>query len=165
MADAIALAGVDLVTKHLEAAVANGDDLEARGGMMKAAMMGAVAFQKGLGACHSLAHPLSSELGMHHGLANALCLPAVLRFNEQAAFERVLHLSLLMGGEAEEGGAAQAVRALGARLGLPKGLGAEGVKADVLERLADKAFEDACHRSSPRPCSRADLLALYRASL
>ena len=61
-----------------------------------------------------------------------------------------------MGGEAEEGGAAQAVRALGARLGLPKGLGAEGVKADVLERLADKAFEDACHRSSPRPCSRAD---------
>ena len=165
MADAIALAGVDLVTKHLEAAVANGNDLEARGGMMKAAMMGAVAFQKGLGACHSLAHPLSSELGMHHGLANALCLPAVLRFNEQAAFERVLHLSLLMGGEAEEGGAAQAVRALGARLGLPKGLGAEGVKADVLERLADKAFEDACHRSSPRPCSRADLLALYRASL
>lgn len=165
MADAIAIAGVDLVAKHLQAAVENGDDLEARGGMMKAAMMGAVAFQKGLGACHSLAHPLSSELGMHHGLANALCLPAVLRFTEQAALERVLHVSLLLGGEAEEGGGARAVRAFADRLGLPKGLGAAGVKPDVLGRLADKAFEDACHRSSPRPCSRADLLALYQASL
>ncbi|MBK8996034.1 MAG: iron-containing alcohol dehydrogenase [Myxococcales bacterium] len=165
MADAIALAGVDLVTKNIETAVTNGDDLDARGGMMKAAMMGAVSFQKGLGACHSLAHPLSSELGMHHGLANALCLPAVLRFNEEAALERVLHLSLLLGGEAELGGAAAAVRALRARIGLPNGLAAEGVKPEVLGRLADKAFEDACHRSNPRPCTRNDLLALYQASM
>src|SRR5262249_23052566 len=77
MADAIALGGLELVAKHLVRATEKGDDLDARGGMMKAAMMGAVAFQKGLGACHSLAHPLSSEKGMHHGLANALCLPAV----------------------------------------------------------------------------------------
>jgi len=165
MADAIALAGVDLAVKNLEAAVTNGADLDARGGMMKAAMMGAVSFQKGLGACHSLAHPLSSELGMHHGLANALCLPAVLAFNEEAALERVLHLSLLMGGEAELGGAAAAVRGLRARLGLPGGLAAEGVKPDVLGKLADKAFQDACHRSNPRPCSRDDLLGLYRASM
>lgn len=165
MADAIALSGVDLAVKHLETAVKHGDDLEARGGMMKAAMMGAVAFQKGLGACHSLAHPLSSELGMHHGLANALCLPAVLRFNEQAVLERVLHLSLLMGGEAELGGAAAAVRGLRARVGLPNGLAAEGVEPGVLERLADKAFVDACHRSNPRPCTRADLLGLYRESM
>ena len=84
MADGIALGGLELCAAHLARAVEHGDDLDARGGMMKAAMMGAVAFQKGLGACHSLAHPLSSEKGMHHGLANALCLPAVVDFNESA---------------------------------------------------------------------------------
>src|SRR4030095_231860 len=81
MADGIALEGIRLVAQHLERATKEGSDLEARGGMMKAAMMGAVAFQKGLGACHSLAHPLSSEGGLHHGLANALVLPAVIDFN------------------------------------------------------------------------------------
>jgi 4-hydroxybutyrate dehydrogenase len=165
MADAIALAGVDLVMRHLAAAVADGNDLDARGGMMKAAMMGAVAFQKGLGACHSLAHPLSSELGLHHGLANALCLPAVLDFNEEAVTERVLHISLLLGGEAEPGGAGRAVRALRQMLDLPSGLRAAGVAADALPKLADKAFADACHRENPRACTRDDLLALYRASV
>ncbi|MFO0566937.1 MAG: iron-containing alcohol dehydrogenase [Polyangiaceae bacterium] len=165
MADAIALAGIDLAVKHLPLAVERGSDLEARGGMMKAAMMGAVSFQKGLGACHSLAHPLSSELGMHHGLANALCLPAVIGWNEEAAIERVLHVSLLLGGEAELGGAAQAVRVFRKNVGLPPGLAAAGVKPEVLPALADKAFADACHRSNPRVCSRDDLLALYRASL
>jgi len=165
MADAIALAGVDLAVRHLSAAVGDGNDLDARGGMMKAAMMGAVAFQKGLGACHSLAHPLSSELGLHHGLANALCLPAVLDFNEETVTERVLHVSLLLGGEAEPGGAGRAVRALRQMLGLPNGLRAAGVAADVLPKLADKAFADACHRENPRACTRDDLLALYRASV
>lgn len=165
MADAIALAGVDLVMRHLEAAVETGADLEARGGMMKAAMMGAVAFQKGLGACHSLAHPLSSELGMHHGLANALCLPAVLDFNEIEATERVLHVALLLGGEAEPGGAGRAVRAFRAKVGLPAGLAAAGVSNDVLGKLVDKAIEDACHRGNPRACTREDLLAMYRASM
>jgi len=165
MADAIALAGIDLVTSHLPAAVQDGGDLAARGGMAKAAMMGAVAFQKGLGACHSLAHPLSSELSMHHGLANALCLPAVLDFNERVATERVLHVSLLLGGEAEVGGAGRAVRAFRSRLGLPSGLAAEGVSRDVLPTLADKAFADACHRENPRACTREDLLRLYEASM
>ena len=89
MADAIALGGLELCAAHLVRAVEHGDDLGARGGMMKAAMMGAVAFQKGLGACHSLAHPLSSEKGLHHGLANALCLPAVVEFNEAAVPDRL----------------------------------------------------------------------------
>ncbi|MBW2547080.1 MAG: iron-containing alcohol dehydrogenase, partial [Deltaproteobacteria bacterium] len=84
MADAIALGGVRLCHRSLRAATDDGNDLRARADMLKAAMMGAVAFQKGLGACHSLAHPLSAELGMHHGLANAICLPAVLDFNRVA---------------------------------------------------------------------------------
>lgn len=165
MADAIALAGIDLVAKHLPGAVADGGNLDARGAMMKAAMMGAVAFQKGLGACHSLAHPLSSELGIHHGLANALCLPAVVAFNEQVVLERTLHVSLLLGGAAEPGGCEAAVRALRREVGLADGLAAAGVDAAHLEGLADKAIEDACHRSNPRPCTRDDLLALYRASM
>src|SRR4029077_19812870 len=96
MADAIALGGLELCAKHLARAVEKGDDLEARGAMMKAAMMGAVAFQKGLGACHSLAHPLSSEKGLHHALANALCLPAVCDFNEGAIHDRLDRLRAIL---------------------------------------------------------------------
>lgn len=164
MADAIALAGIDLVATCLPAVMADPADIEARGGMMKAAMMGAVAFQKGLGACHSLAHPLSSECGLHHGLANALCLPAVVDFNEQAALERVLHVGLLLGGEAERGACSAALRKLRAAIGLPVGLSGAGVREGQLPALADKAFEDACHHANPRACTRDDLLALYRSS-
>ncbi len=161
MADAIALAGIDLVAKNIEPAVEHGDDMKARGAMMKAAMMGAVAFQKGLGACHSLAHPLSSEHGLHHGLANALCLPAVLRFNREVCPDRVRDVGVLLGGE----DAAAQVEALRERVGIPRGLRAVDIKDEHLEKLADKAVEDACHQCNPRACSREDLLALYRASM
>jgi alcohol dehydrogenase class IV len=164
MADAVALGGLELVARHLETAVRQGTDLEARGGMMKAAMMGAVAFQKGLGACHSLAHPLSSECGLHHGLANALCLPAVVEFNEAAAQERLGRVSRLLGGNGSAGSSAGLLRELRARVGLPAGLGEVGVSKDLLPRLADLAFQDACHASNPRPCTRDDLLRLYEQS-
>jgi len=165
LADAIALGGVELVVSHLERAVRDGGDLEARGAMMKAAMMGAIAFQKGLGACHSLAHPLSSECGLHHGLANALCLPAVIDFNEPSAAERVQRLAALFGAGGGAGELGAAVRRLRAAVGIADGLASAGVRSEQLELLADKALEDACHRSNPRPCTRADLLALYRTSL
>jgi 4-hydroxybutyrate dehydrogenase len=165
MADAIALSGIEITHNFLERAVKDGSDLEARGNMMKAAMMGAVAFQKGLGACHSLAHPLSSEHGLHHGLANALCLPAVLRFNAAAAPDRVTRISVLLGAAAEPLACALAVADLRARLGLPSGLAAVGIQSSHLEALADKAFVDACHQSNPRETSRDDLLTLYQASL
>lgn len=161
MADAVALCGIDLVAKNLEQAVRDGEDLVARGAMMKAAMMGAVAFQKGLGACHSLAHPLGSEHDLHHGLANALCLPAVLRFNREVTPERVRDVGVLLGG----GDAATEVEALRERVGLPRGLRVADIREEHLAALADKAIADACHRSNPRPCSRDDLLSLYQASL
>lgn len=164
MADGIALEGLRLTARYLERATKDGSDLEARGGMMKAAMMGAVAFQKGLGACHSLAHPLSSEHGMHHGLANALCLPAVVEFNASAAAERLAHVSTLFGGDPSAKGCAAALRDLRARLGLPTGLAAAGIPKDSLPKLADLAFQDACHTLNPRPCTRDDLFALYNAS-
>jgi alcohol dehydrogenase class IV len=168
MADAIALGGLELCALHLERAVHHGDDLGARGGMMKAAMMGAVAFQKGLGACHSLAHPLSSEKGLHHGLANALCLPAVVRFNAGLIGEdklgRILR-ALEAGGSPKSATVADALVALRGRIGLPDGLRQEGVSEADIPKLATKAFEDACHRSNPRPTTKDDLAALYRASL
>lgn len=164
MADAIAIAGVDLAAKFLGRAVADGKNLEARGALMKAAMMGAVAFQKGLGACHSLAHPLSSEHGLHHGLANALCLAAVLDFNERAVLEKVLHVGLLLGGEPKPGEAARAVKTLKSSLGLPRGLSDVGIRREHLPKLAQLALADACHRSNPRPCLERDLLAMYEAS-
>lgn len=163
MADAIALGGLELCAKSLARAVEQGGDLAARGAMMKAAMMGAVAFQKGLGACHSLAHPLSSEKGMHHGLANALCLPAVVDFNQSVSAERLERVRAILDPGAKSCG--EALRALRKRVGLPEGLRSEGVTDADLPKLSQKAIEDACHRSNPRPVTRDDLEALYRASL
>ncbi len=163
MADAIALGGLELAVQYLERATKNGKDLEARGAMMKSAMMGAVAFQKGLGATHSLAHPLSSEKGMHHGLANALCLPAVVAFNAEKVPERVERIAKLFGVSGKELPAA--IAKLRAALDLPNGLRAEGVTEQDLDKLADLAFQDACHRSNPRPCTRDDLRRLYEQSL
>lgn len=163
MADGIALMGVELCAKHLPRAVEAGADLVARGAMMKAAMMGAVAFQKGLGACHSLAHPLSSEKGMHHGLANALCLPAVVDFDDAAVPDRVERLRRLVDMTATT--LSNALRSLRERVGLPNGLAAEGVTKRDIPKLADKAMEDACHRSNPRPCTREDMVKLYELSL
>jgi alcohol dehydrogenase class IV len=163
MADGIALVGIELCAKHLPRAVEAGADLVARGAMMKAAMMGAVAFQKGLGACHSLAHPLSSEKNLHHGLANALCLPAVVDFNNAVVPDRIERVRRAVDLAATS--LSQALRTLRERIGLPAGLSAEGVtKADV-PKLAQKAMEDACHRSNPRQCMREDMVKLYELSL
>ena len=169
MAEAIAEKGITLVQEYLERAVQDGSDVEARGALLKAALMGAVAFQKGLGACHSLAHPLSAEEGMHHGLANALCLPAVLDFNRSEVPGKLARIAKLLGVRAQDEESlafecSGAVRALRAKLGLPKGLEAAGVDEEQLEKLADLAFEDVCHQENPRPCTREDLLALYRSS-
>jgi alcohol dehydrogenase class IV len=131
--------------------------------MMKAAMMGAVAFQKGLGVCHSLAHPLSSVKDMHHGLANALCLPAVVDFNNVAVPERVERVRRLVDLTATS--LSNGLRALREQVKLPNGLGAEGVTKGDIPKLAEKAMEDACHRSNPRPCAREDMVKLYEQSL
>jgi alcohol dehydrogenase class IV len=170
MADAIAMKGLTFCARYLERAVHDGHDLEARGAMLKAAMMGAVAFQKGLGACHSLAHPLSAECNMHHGLANALCLPAVLDFNRSAVPEKIARIAQLLGVKATDTETlafecSGAVRARRKKIGLPDGLAAAGISEDVLGRLAALAYEDACHRGNPRACTADDLLSLYRASM
>ncbi len=158
MCDAIALAGAKLVWDNLPAVMENPHNLEARSNMMMAAIMGAVAFQKGLGAVHSLAHPLSTECGMHHGTTNAILLPAVLEYNLAAAPDRIQHLAALFGG----GDAAGRVRELNQKVSIKPRLRDWGVAESILPALADKAVQDGCHQLNPRPCSREDLLNLYR---
>ena len=169
--EAIALQGISLVAGHLRKAVIDGSDLTARHHMLMASMMGAIAFQKGLGAAHSLAHPLSTELGMQHGLANALVLADVVRFNREAARDAYVRAAHYFGASTRRSGDgddveafATAIEQLNADIGLPASLSAAGVSQDDLPRLADLAFEDACHTLNPRPCSRDDLLSLYEAA-
>jgi alcohol dehydrogenase class IV len=170
LADAVALDGIRRVARALPVAVREGHHLAARTDMMVAALEGAMAFQKGLGACHALAHALTPLCGVHHGLANALVLPAVMEFNRVAAPARLAQVALALGvpAEGDEATLAHAaiarVRALIEEVGLPCRLRDAGVGEEALPRVAQKAFEDASHRANPRPCSEADLLALARAA-
>lgn len=157
--DAIALGGAKIAYQNLPRAMGHPQDLEARGQMMIAAMMGAIAFQKGLGAVHSLAHPLSSDFGMHHGTSNAVLLPAVLEFNRTSVPERFRDLESYLGKDI-----AACTRELNEICAIAPRLRDYGIPDDALPKLADKAFDDACHRLNPRPCTREDLLALYRAA-
>jgi alcohol dehydrogenase class IV len=159
--DAVALGGTKLVWENLPRVLDNPKDLEARGHMMIAAMMGAIAFQKGLGAVHSLAHPLSSDAGMHHGTANAVLLPYVLEFNRLSVGTRLADLALQCGG----GDFVEHVRELNRRCAIAPRLRDYGITEAALDRLADKAIQDGCHQLNPRPCSREDLLELYRQAL
>jgi len=157
--DSIAIGGAKLASENLVRVMKDPNDIEARGNMMLAAMMGAIAFQKGLGATHSLAHPLSSEFGMHHGTSNAVLLPAVLEFNRDAVHERLDDLSRALGGDPID-----RVRELNRVCAIAPRLRDHGIPKEALTSLADKALEDGCHRLNPRPCTREDLLALYRAA-
>ena len=161
MCDAIALSGAKLAWANLPRVMECPKDLEARTNMMMASIMGAVAFQKGLGAVHSLAHPLSTDCGMHHGTSNAVLLPAVIEFNMPEAGERLMHLAVLFGGG---GDAAALVRELNAKLGILPRLRDYGVSREILPFLANKAVQDGCHQLNPRACTREDLLGMYQAA-
>ena len=172
LCDAIALQGAKLAMGYLARAVHTGKDLEARSNMMMAAIMGAVAFQKGLGAVHSLAHPLSSIAHLHHGTTNGILLPHVLEFNRPVSEQRLRDIAFAMELEGSQGSSAEAATALIARLrnllpevGVPTTLVALGVTRDMIPLLAAKAIEDACHQSNPRPCTEADMIALYQKAL
>jgi 4-hydroxybutyrate dehydrogenase len=162
MADAIALEGIRLVGTWLERAVADGQNLEARSHMMMASLMGAVAFQKGLGVTHSLAHPLSSVAGVHHGTANAILMPYVVEFNAVAVPERVETVGQALG---KGIGAADAIRAMNAAIGLPARLRDVGVTAEHIAVMVPKALEDGCHQCNPRPTGAEDMRRLYELAL
>ncbi|HWD17987.1 MAG TPA: iron-containing alcohol dehydrogenase [Verrucomicrobiae bacterium] len=166
LCDGIALEAIHLIAQALPRAVKNGADIEARGLMLVAAMMGGIAFQKDLGAAHSLSHPLSSLCGLHHGTANALTLPVVMEFNaaRQPGLYRRVGLAFDLTDTSDQA-VTRRVREFLEEIGLTGGLAAHGVKPEQLEALADQAFADSCHLTNPVPTTREDLLNLYRKAM
>jgi 4-hydroxybutyrate dehydrogenase len=172
LCDAIALYGIRLAVKNLPLAVHDGRNLAARTSMMMASLMGAVAFQKGLGVTHSLAHPLSSIGGLHHGTTNGILLPYVLEFNRPACEERLRDIAQAMGLDGTGASAVQAatavierIRQLLKEVGVPDRLSTLGITRDMIPALSKKAMEDACHLLNPRPCTESDMAALYEQAL
>ena len=169
LCDGIAIHGVRQIFASLRLAVEDGSNLEARSGMLMAAMMGAVAFQKGLGAAHSLAHALGSVKQVHHGLANALVLPAVLRFNKATSVDRLATLGRTIGIVGDDDEAADqfihAVEALRRQIGIPAKLAEVGVEESDIPALVAVAVKDGCHPFNPRACTGADFEAMLRAML
>jgi 4-hydroxybutyrate dehydrogenase len=168
-ADGIALDGLARGWAHIEPATRNGRDLDARLHMLCASMQGAMAFQKGLGCVHSLSHSLGGlDPTLHHGTLNAIFLPAVIAFNADADSvrreRRLERMAQAMGLAAPED-IGPAIRALNARLGLPRGLSELGVRRDQFERIIDGALADHCHRTNPRTASREDYRAILEASM
>jgi alcohol dehydrogenase class IV len=166
LCDGIALEGIHWIASALVRAVKDGADLEARGRMQIAAAMGGIAFQKDLGATHSLAHPLSALCGLHHGLANALCLPFVMEFNARRKPGVYRRPGIALGLEnPTDAETIAAVRHLLEEIGLAPGLRAHGIDESKLEALADQAFADGCHATNPVPVTRDDLRELYQQAL
>jgi alcohol dehydrogenase class IV len=164
-AEAIALDGLRRASAYIERATRDGSDRTARWEMMMAAMEGAMAFQKGLGAVHALSHPLGAVPGvnLHHGTLNAVLLPAVLRFNRPAVEAKLPALAQAMGLAADADPAAH-IAALNARLGLPAGLGAMGLPRAALPGIAQAALLDHCHQTNPRVATASDYQAMLEAS-
>lgn len=165
MCEGIALQGVSLIVNNIAQAT-HKPDLESRSNMMIASLMGAVAFQKGLGVVHSLAHPLSSLLDTHHGLANAVNLPYGMRFNVPGFEDKFRQIARVMDLKDESGGAVvEKLFALNRELKLPVKLRDVGVKEEHIETLSDLAFADFCHPNNPKPVTREDFKKLYLEAL
>jgi len=165
LCDGIALEGARIAARSLLRAVREPGDIAARSDMMMASMMGAIAFQKDLGAVHSCAHALGAVCHMHHGLANALMIDTVLEWNQQAVPEKFDELAHVCG---VSGGGEQFIpwlRALKARIGIHGKLAEHGVALEHVPRLVEIAFADGCHQTNPRPCTRADFQAFFEAAM
>jgi alcohol dehydrogenase class IV len=159
-ADAIALDGLKRVYANIEIATADGANRDARWNMMMGALEGAICFQKGLGAVHSVSHALGA-LNYHHGTLNAILLPHVMRCNEAWLADKLPPLRQAMG-LADDADLAQVFLDLNARLGLPAGLQALGVDEAIFDSIADASLADNAHKTNPRPLSKADYLVLLR---
>jgi alcohol dehydrogenase class IV len=165
MADGIALEGITLINEVIVDAV-NKPDLESRSKMMIASLMGAVAFQKGLGVVHSLAHPLSQFLDTHHGLANAVNLPYGMQFNIAGFEDKFKRMAIAMNLKDQSGeGVVNHLFNLNNKVNMPVKLNGIGVKAEHIETLSDLAFADFCHANNPKPVTRADFKTMYTAAL
>ena len=165
LCDGIALEGTRIAAAALLTACKEPGNLKARSDMMMSSMMGAIAFQKDLGAVHSCAHALGAVCDLHHGLANALMIDTVLDWNYEAApakFDELAHVcGVPGGGQAFTGW----LRHLKASIGIVGPLSAHGVTAAHIPRLVEIATADICHQTNPRPCNADDFKKLFEAAL
>jgi alcohol dehydrogenase class IV len=163
--EGIALEGISLIYHSLEQAV-NRPDIESRSKMLMASMMGAIAFQKGLGVVHSLAHPLSSLLDTHHGLANAVNIPYGMEFNIagfEHKFKRIAEVLELTDKTGEA--VVKYLFNFNAKVNIPHHLRDIGVKMEHVETLSDLAIADFAHPNNPKPVTRGDFKQLYLKAL
>ncbi len=165
LCDGIALEGTRIAARSLYKAVHEPSNIEARSDMMMSSMMGAIAFQKDLGAVHSCAHALGAVCDMHHGLANALMIDTVLAWNYEAVpqkFDELAHVCGVQGG-----GKAFVpwLQSLKQSIGITGRLADHGVTAAQFPRMVEIATADICHQTNPRPCTSADFERLFQQAL
>ena len=161
MCDGIALEGTRIAARALATAVREPGNLAARGDMMMSSMMGAIAFQKDLGAVHSCAHALGTVCDLHHGLANALMIDTVLAWNVRAAPQKFEQLAHAVGADGGAAGFIAWLKALKKEIGIAPSLSAVGVKRESIPRLVEIATVDICHQTNPQPVTSADFERLF----
>ena len=161
MSQGIALEGMRLVKEYLPRAYTDGSDIEARGNMMSAAAMGATAFQKGLGAIHALSHPIGAVHHTHHGTTNAVCMPAVLRFNAPAIREKFDQVAAYLGIDGGFEGFCAFVDSLNASFEIPRTLTELGVANPDIEKLTEAAMRDPSTGGNPVEMTPENTRALY----
>ncbi|WP_323764449.1 iron-containing alcohol dehydrogenase [Marinovum sp.] len=165
MSQGIALEGMRLVKDYLPRAFQNGQDLEARAQMMSAAMMGATAFQKGLGAIHAMSHPIGAQFNTHHGTTNAVCMPAVLAFNAEVIRERFDTAAGYLGIDGGFDGFCAFVQDLNDSLNIPRGLSDLGVTEAAIPELVRGAIRDPSCGGNPVTLTEENLAELFKAAL
>ncbi|MEZ0372141.1 MAG: iron-containing alcohol dehydrogenase [Candidatus Sericytochromatia bacterium] len=163
--DGIALEGLRLVQNSLVRAVHEPQNLQARADMLLASLMGAIAFQKGLGLVHSCAHALSTVADLHHGLANGIMIEHALPFNASFVPERFERMAATLGLDASVEAFFDWLRALKSEIGIPARLSALEIRPEQIPALADVAIADACHGCNPRPVSREDFVSIFEGAL
>ncbi|MDP2337160.1 MAG: iron-containing alcohol dehydrogenase [Bacteroidota bacterium] len=166
MAEGIAIEAIRMIAKYLPMAVADGQNLEARGNMLTASSMGAVSFQKGLGSIHSVAHQLGAIYNIQHGLANSILLPYGLKQNASAIEEKMVHLSIVLG-LANPGTDAviNYVLELRKQLNIPHTLKEVGIDDKLAVEIGRKAFDDPSTPTNAKPVDAHDLQNLFLAAL
>ena len=163
MAEGIAVEGMRLIKEWLPRAVSHGRDIEARAHMMVASSMGATAFQKGLGAMHSLSHPCSANLNTHHGLTNAVVMPYVLTWNRAALEDKMIRLAAFLNLPRHSfEGVLDWILELRRTIGIPHTLAGIGVREEHATAFSQQAFDDPSTGGNPLPMTPTKFAALYR---
>lgn len=165
LCDGVALEGLRLIGESLEKATLH-PDLESRSKMMMGALMGATAFQKGLGVVHSLAHPLSTLVDMHHGLANAIMLPYGMEFNKSVSGPRMTIMAQTLGLKDTSPDSFIAwIRELNKKIKIPAKLSEQNVNSSHVEKLAELAINDPCHSCNEKPVTKKDFVEIYQKAI